>query len=111
MDGGRCRETYALREVVITTENKLNGTGLAGAGRRVRVSVVIASSGILTIVAVPSEDWMVFIMVILLAEIVTFIVEFDVESMFKKARDARDERQGIPASSEVRAPMCRVTHL
>lgn len=109
--GGRCRETYALRGVVITTENKLNGTGLAGAGRRVSVMVVIASSGILTIVAVPSEDWMVFIMVILLAEIVTFIVEFEVGSMFKKARDARDERQAIPVSSEDQAPMCRVTHL
>ena len=99
--GGSCRETYALRGVVITTENRLNGTGLAGAGRRVSVSVVIASSGILTIVAVPSEDWMVFIIVILLAEIVTLIVEFEVESMFKKAREATDERQTMPRPSEV----------
>lgn len=78
--------------VVITSERRLNGTGLAGVGRSVIVRVVIASSGMLTIVAVPSEACTACIIVMLFADIVTLIVELD-GTMFRKACEAVRRRR------------------
>lgn len=87
--------------MVITRERRLKGTGLAGVGRRVIVKVVMASPGMLTIVAVPSEACRECIIVTLLADIVTLTVELE-GTMFRKACEARKDALNITESVNFR---------